>query len=241
MKKALFWDFDGTLTHTGPLWSHAVHEAAERECGATLPFEAVRAEMRIGFSWHTPGDDHTALIGGAWWEAMARRFSEIYRLLGLEEGQARRASLQVRGLILDPGRYTLYEDACDTLQACMDLGFENHLLSNNYPEMEEMLAELGLSPYFQSCTVSACVGFDKPHPVIFAYAKELAGEPEHCVMIGDNPQADIAGGKQAGMRTILVHRDAPDCDADFRVATLREILPFLAPKEALSGAALTNN
>lgn len=64
MKKALFWDFDGTLTHTGPLWSHAVHEAAERECGATLPFEAVRAEMRIGFSWHTPGDDHTALIGG---------------------------------------------------------------------------------------------------------------------------------------------------------------------------------
>lgn len=234
MKKALFWDFDGTLTHTGPLWSHAVHESAERACGVTLPFEAVRAQMRTGFPWHTPEEDHTALKEGAWWEVMARRFAEIYRLLGLEAGQARRAALQVRGLILDPGRYTVYEDASETLRACMDLGYENHLLSNNYPELEEMLAALGLSPYFQSCTVSARVGFDKPHPAIFDHAKELAGRPACCVMIGDNPKADIAGGKQAGMRTILVHRDAPDCDADFQADALREIPPFLARLEALS-------
>lgn len=38
-------------------------------------------------------------------------------------------------------------------------------------------------------------------------ALEKAGYPEVCYMIGDNPVADILGGKAAGMRTILVHHE----------------------------------
>lgn len=227
MKKAIFWDFDGTLTHTGPLWSEAVQEAARRECGLELPFEAVRGQMRTGFPWHTPQQDHTALTGAAWWEAMSGRFAQIYMLLGVEAESARRAGLRVRSLILDPGRYTVYADAHDTLRRCIDLGYENHLLSNNYPELEELLDALELAAYFKSCVVSGCVGFDKPRPEIFACAKKAAGEPELCVMVGDNPIADIAGGRQAGMFTVLAHRDAADCGADCRVETLAQIVPFV--------------
>lgn len=42
---------------------------------------------------------------------------------------------------------------------------------------------------------------------IFEYALHIAGNPEICYMIGDNPVADIQGGKGAGMKTILVHNN----------------------------------
>ena len=41
-------------------------------------------------------------------------------------------------------------------------------------------------------------------------------------MIGDNPAADIDGGRTAGMRTILVHKDVP-CRADRVCKTLAQI------------------
>ncbi len=43
----------------------------------------------------------------------------------------------------------------------------------------------------------------KPEPHLFAYGLERCGaRPEECVMIGDNYNTDIVGGRGAGMRTI---------------------------------------
>ena len=44
-------------------------------------------------------------------------------------------------------------------------------------------------------------------------------------MIGDNPIADIQGGKSAGKKTILVHQEK-DCGADFLCDNLAEILYY---------------
>jgi FMN phosphatase YigB (HAD superfamily) len=45
----------------------------------------------------------------------------------------------------------------------------------------------------------------KPDPAIFWHAaKELASDPVECVMIGDNPEADIRGAQAAGMRSIWI-------------------------------------
>ncbi|MCL2352422.1 MAG: HAD hydrolase-like protein [Firmicutes bacterium] len=54
-------------------------------------------------------------------------------------------------------------------------------------------------------------------------------------MIGDNPAADIAGGKTAGLRTVLVRHESaegafknPDpCGADFVCRNLAEIPALL--------------
>ena len=46
-------------------------------------------------------------------------------------------------------------------------------------------------------------------------------------MVGDNPVADIAGAKAAGLISILVHKEGPCPEADFIFPTLAGILPFL--------------
>ena len=45
-------------------------------------------------------------------------------------------------------------------------------------------------------------------------------------MIGDNVNADILGGKQAGMKTILVHKGYSE-HADYCFDNLKEILSLI--------------
>ena len=71
---------------------------------------------------------------------------------------------------------------------------------------------------------SSHIGFEKPRKEIFLHANALAGMPDMCVMIGDNPIADIERGHMAGMRTVLVHRDVDVAlKADVICRTLAEV------------------
>lgn len=212
MNKALFWDFDGTLVHSRVLWSGAVYRALCECCPDTaVTLEQIRGPMRYGFTWHTPEEDYTACIGPAWWERMFRRFEDIYAELGVDEETARRASVRVRCLIFRPENYTLYADTLDTLLTCRAMGWRNVLLSNNYPELPAILDALGLTEHFDGVVVSALVGWDKPRREIYEYARNLAGNPKYCIMIGDNPMADIAGARAVGIHTIHVHSQDPGC------------------------------
>jgi FMN phosphatase YigB (HAD superfamily) len=58
-----------------------------------------------------------------------------------------------------------------------------------------------------SVCISGAEGFRKPDQRIFALAAERAGaQLTSGWMIGDNPQADIAGGRDAGLRTVWLSR-----------------------------------
>jgi HAD superfamily hydrolase (TIGR01450 family) len=79
----------------------------------------------------------------------------------------------------------------------------------------------------------------KPNPLLFEMALELLGcPPEHCLMIGDRPDTDIAGAARLGMRTALVRtgrfapgeswpNDIPPPDWD--VPSLKHLLVQIAP------------
>lgn len=230
MNKALFWDFDKTLAHSHSIWTNAVFSAVAEIAAVTAPdgdvtvFTAddVRPHLRTGFTWHDPDGDYTAVTGQLWWERMFRQFSSVYQALGVNAAAADAASRRTREYILTPEHYTVYDDTLSTLEALRSAGFRHYLLSNNYPELEDILDALGLSPYFSGCIVSARVGYDKPRPEIFRLGLEIAGEPDISYMIGDNPYADIGGAKAAGLPAILVHNQA-DCGADFVCENLCEI------------------
>ena len=51
---------------------------------------------------------------------------------------------------------------------------------------------------------------------------KIANFPDNCYTIGDNPVADIQGGKSAGMKTILVHNDVESA-ADYSCENLAGI------------------
>ncbi|MEW6226084.1 MAG: HAD family hydrolase [Chloroflexota bacterium] len=57
-------------------------------------------------------------------------------------------------------------------------------------------------PYLAAITVSQRVGVIKPHPAIFAAAREALGDPppDRILHVGDDWAADVVGGKAAGWR-----------------------------------------
>ncbi len=207
MRKTVFWDFDGTLVRSQSLWTGSVYKAladAISDCPWTI--EDVRPHMQSGFPWHCPERDYSHLVSGTcWWDHMTEHFSRIYRTLGVQADHADAVAATIRTKVLNPDNYELYPDAVQALQACLDDGWQNHILSNNYPELNSVMESLGIAKYFSGITVSALVGVEKPRPEIFEAARAAAGNPSLCVMAGDNPVADIAGATAAGMRAILVH------------------------------------
>lgn len=226
--KVLFWDFDGTLVYCHHLWSSSMWRAITDEpAGEDITLEEVRPYMQMGYPWDLPHLDSSALsTPELWWAFMEKHFYKTSRSLGLPEDASLRVSHSVRRYILTPHFYHLYPDTISVLEECRRLGWKNHLLSNNYPELPAMIEKLGLSFYLDGMTISALAGKEKPSPELFATARKEAGFPQTAVMIGDNPKADIKGGQAAGMKTIQVHPKSPS-GADAVCHSLSEIPPVL--------------
>jgi len=226
----LFWDFDGTLVVHTHLWSECVHRALlETQPDSPVTFDRIRSCLSHGFTWHTPEEDYTGIRGDKWWEHMNRHFYQSYLECGVPETKAKTATEKIRGLIKLPENYFLFEDTLKTLEAVQNLGYTNVILSNNYPDMAEVVDALGLTKYFDGLIVSAVEGYDKPRPELFEIAKKRF-PAEKYYMIGDNPKADILGGKNAGMTTILVHKE-PAKEADHCFPDLSSIIELLKPPE----------
>jgi len=227
MNKALFWDFDGTLVYSPHLWTESAYKALKNHIADTdIRFEDIRPLTRTGFPWHTYANDHTALIGEAWWDYIVERFTEIYKELGVEDKVADDISRSIREIILDINNYNLYEDAVPTLKEAEKAGYSNYIVSNNYPELFDIAKNLGIEKWFKDFIVSGKIGYDKPRKEIYEYAIKTAGYPEICYMIGDNPIADIKGAKEMGIPAILVHRES-ESEADYKFSSLKEILSVL--------------
>ncbi len=219
----LCWDFDGTLVLSHHLWSNSVRKALDE----TVPdnkirFTDIRKCMATGFTWHTPFEDYSNMLGEDWWAFMENHICKSYISLGLTENQAKKASKKVRSILTDTQNFILYKTTVETLKATKNLGHKNIILSNNFPELEDVIEKLGIKSYFENFIISALEGYDKPRSEIFEKAKRLYPDEKY-FMIGDSISADIIGGKNAGMTTILVHKGYNQ-NADYCVDRLSDIL-----------------
>ncbi len=81
------------------------------------------------------------------------------------------------------------------------------LISNftHAPVIYKSLRKLRLIEFFNTIVVSEEVGWRKPSSNIFEYAlNQLQIQAHEAVYIGDSPNEDIKGAKQAGIRTVFV-------------------------------------
>ena len=121
-------------------------------------------------------------------------------------------------------------DAVKELAESYKLG----LISNGKtPFQERNFRGLGIASYFESVIVSAAVDLRKPDPAIFHLGcGELGVLPEEAVYVGDNPEADIRGARDAGLKTVFVPSSKyPEClladatcsDMNLLVATIQQV------------------
>ncbi|MGD9560649.1 MAG: HAD-IA family hydrolase, partial [Oscillospiraceae bacterium] len=229
-RPVLFWDFHGTLTLPDVVWFDAAMEAAAQQ----VPQKPLaRKTLERYFSatclpWFTvPSRDTRHLAApGAWWAHCEAHFVPMFQRCGFTLAEAQRIAPAVREKVLQPQRYHLYEDAVPTLQALAARGYQSFILSNNFPELAAIVKALGLAPYFQDVLVSGRIGYDKPHPGIFAAARQAAAPCQNLWLIGDNPVDDIEGANAAGFVSVTVH-GPPVPAATHSVQHLAQLLPLL--------------
>lgn len=203
MKKAIFWDCDGTLVYGNESFKCSLMRAFE-ELGYSVNEDEVREFFRGVCSWYVPEKDHSDKNGEQWWKELLGEIRAFCKNHGVTDSDARAVCNSFREKVVTY-EYEAYPDAKKVLSHFKEMGYENYIISNNFPELGEIFKRLGLDDLISGCLPSASVGYEKPRKEIFEYAISSAGNPEIRYMIGDNPVADYQGGLHAGMTPILVH------------------------------------
>ena len=125
--------------------------------------------------------------------------------------------------------FAAYDDAAPALADLRGMGLRVICVSNWDFELGQVLERVGLGGCFDGVVTSATAGARKPDPAIFEAALELAGcEPSEAVHVGDD-DADVEGGRAAGIDVVRIDRAG---GAD--IASLAELAPLLRPENAIS-------
>jgi len=103
------------------------------------------------------------------------------------------------------------------------------LLTNGAPDLQrEKIAASGLEGFFKAIAVSGEHGIGKPKPEIFhRLLGELGVSADEALMVGNSLERDIAGARNAGIRSVWIRvpgsEEQADVTPDHTITALSEI------------------
>ena len=115
------------------------------------------------------------------------------------------------------------------LMAGLATSYKLALLTNGAPDLQrEKIAASGLESFFQAIAVSGEHGIGKPKPEIFhRLLAELGVSADEAVMVGNSLERDIAGARNAGIRSIWIRvpgsEEQAEVTPDHTITNLAEI------------------
>lgn len=103
--------------------------------------------------------------------------------------------------------FHVFPDVLPALDAMQAAGLRLAVVSNWGWYAPELLQTLELARHFEVLSISARVGYQKPHRAIFDHALELLDLPPGAVIhVGDDPAADAVGASRVGIEPVLIDR-----------------------------------
>jgi len=131
------------------------------------------------------------------------------------------------------------EETLPALKALQAAGYKMAVISNasDDDDVQTLVDNAGLRPYFDFVLSSAACGIRKPNPRIFELALQRWGfGPHQVAMVGDTLGADILGARNAGLYSVWVarradkagNRDHADTiQPDAQITTLKDLPDLL--------------
>jgi putative hydrolase of the HAD superfamily len=222
MEKVLFWDFQGTLAHNDWMFSKALYKVFKNcEPNTNISIEDFKNRALIGFPWQNTEREYLHLTyNNGWWKHAENIFTNFYKDININKEKAIYLAQRVRAELIKSNEFVLYDDAIEMLDYYKQRGFINIILSNQIPELEDIVRELGLGKYITICISSSNVGYEKPNAKIYKYALEKVQNPTEIWMIGDSIIADVIGAESSGIKGVLV-RSKKDDRAKYYSSDLR--------------------
>jgi len=235
LKGAIF-DLGGTLIHLTTSWEevrkgrmNAICDAL-KERGVVLDLNDLKREyVRL----HDEESDYSARTLEE--IEFEESLTKLLDRLGVEMRQRpAMADLVKRSFALEVGSWVLFPGVQEMLEQVRSLGLKTGLLSNARSDwaVGEIVERLNLAKYFDAIVTSAAVGFRKPRPEPFQRILKLLDlDTSEVVMIGNSMEADIAGARPLGIRTIRVilddSADGDETDPDLTVSAVAGIVPAI--------------
>ena len=103
--------------------------------------------------------------------------------------------------------YQVEPEAVDGLHRLKDRGWRIGVVTNGPPSQNEKVTGTGLDRVVDGWVVSEEVGVRKPDRRIFELASARCGAPlDGGWMVGDSAPADMVGARNAGLRSVWLHR-----------------------------------
>lgn len=229
MKKALLFDFGGTLDTDGIHWSEKFFEAYNH---LKIPVSKDNFRKAFVYSERTIA----IIIKPNFGLKQTLKAQLIYQLEYLKNENLLPKSFSSRIDELNEYCYNaVIENIRITEEILSQLSTEYllALISNFYGNIETVLEELSIKKYFLFIVDSAIVGIRKPNPKIFEIAlNELGINPKDAVMIGDSYTNDIVPANSIGCKTIWINNKGW-CEqneynkADFIIKSFKELPEIL--------------
>ena len=165
--------------------------------------------------------------------------SETLKRMGYETEPTHPQVISVVENYFKPWKIELAPDAIDILQKIN--GRYTVSLVSNFTDskfLKKTLKELGITLFFDHIIISDDVGWRKPHPQIFKQFLESSNvKANEAVFVGDNPEADVKGAKDLGIKTVLlkapniINLENIDVQPDFTVNSLTEFLELITKNQ----------
>lgn len=209
----VFFDAGGTLLRTARPVGETYAEIASHY-GVRADAEALDRAFRNAFQTmrlpsaqagavSRPGHDR------AWWfDLVARTWESV----GYPDHFALEDYFdEVFRAFAQPGLWRVFGDTWPALERLEAEGIGCGILSNWDERLYPVLEGLDLADRMNPVVISQEVGAEKPHPSIFQAAEQACGfSGKEIALIGDDPELDGAGARQAGWRFLQL--DRPDHD-----------------------------
>ena len=136
-------------------------------------------------------------------------------------------TMSVQFLDLLPTRTMLFPGTKEILTYLTGKGYILHLITNGFEKTQHSkLKHSGLDSFFKEVITSEGSNSLKPNKEIFEYAlRKTRAQLHESIMIGDTPEVDILGAKNAGMDQVFVNhlRISIEEQPTFTVQSLKEL------------------
>jgi len=218
------FDAAGTLLTLREEVGQTYSRLAERYGYVAKP-EVVEAAFRRTFPKREPLIDQSC--ERAWWKNVVRdafdgassfsRFDEFFD--------------ETYDFFSHASAWQLFEDVSPVLKSLKERGCRLAVISNFDSRLAGLLAELGVSEFFDGVFVSSVMGAAKPDPAIFEKAlASLSAESNGATHVGDSWGDDVEGASAAGMQSIWLNRHGNQASStDSRISSITTLfeLPVL--------------
>jgi putative hydrolase of the HAD superfamily len=127
-----------------------------------------------------------------------------------------------------PTKKALFPNTVEVLKYLRDKKYKLHLITNGFEKTQHhKLKTAGIDVFFQEVITSEGSNSLKPHREIFEYAlTKTSAEKKESIMIGDTPDVDILGAREAGIDQVYVNHTGNKevVNATYTVYSLKELM-----------------